>query len=281
MDLADKVVLITGGARGIGLAMAHAFAAKGARLVLTDIDEEQLAIAENDIKASDSWVKTMKIDVAREADVERMVAQTIDEAGQLDVLISNAGVSASGPAELMPMDDWRWITDINMWAHVYAVRAALPYFKERGSGHLVHVSSAAGILGTPALSAYCMTKFAVFGLAESLAVSLHGSGIGVTLVCPLWVDTDIALHGRVTMDPSLDIDSEKAKELSREMVRSAGIPAEKVADETVAAVEEGRFLVLPHPEVQKFARRKWDDPERYIARAAETLKATQSIFGGS
>lgn len=279
MNLEGKVVIVTGAAHGIGRATALGFSAKGAQVALADVDEDALDKVRAEIEERGGRAIALRADVASEAEVNSMVDQTIGAFGTLDVIVSNAGVSVAGPAEATPIEDWRWAVDVNLWPHVYAVRRAVPYFKERGSGHLVHVSSAGGILGTPALAAYCMTKFAVFGLAESLAVSLHGTGIKVSVVCPLWVDTDIGERGRITVDPELGLDEEAARALGRQMLRDVGIAPEQVADAIVEAVETGRFLVLPQPEVLKFAQIKWADPERYIERAAEALNVQRRFFG--
>lgn len=269
MDLQGKVVLVTGAANGIGRGTALKFSEKGSRLALADIDAEGLKRVQQEIEESGGEALALRVDVSSEGEVTSMVRRTIEEMGSLDVLVSNAGVSVSGPPELVPIEDWRWIVDINLWAHVYAVRAALPYFKERGSGHFVHVASAAGIFGAPGLSAYSMTKFGVFGLAESLAVSLRGLGIGVSVVCPMFVNTDIVLRGRTTQDPSVEIDPEVLRTFSRELLRSQGIPPEQVGEAIVEAVETGRFLVLPHPEVLRMVQSKWADPDGFIGQASE------------
>lgn len=279
MELKDKVVAITGGANGIGRATAFAFGERGAQIFLTDIDEAALDKTRAELEERGNTVETMVVDVTSENEVVSMVDRAIGALGDLDVLVNNAGVSVSGPAETIPLEDWRWIVDINLWPHVYAIRAALPYFRKKGSGHLVHVASAAGILGTPGFSAYSMTKFAVFGLAESLATSLHDTEIGVSVVCPLWVDTDIGERGRITVDPALGLDAESAKSLGREFLRTTGIPPEQVGDAIVSGVEEGKFLILPSPEVLQFAQIKWADPERYIERAANALVTQRRFFG--
>ena len=279
MQLAGKTVLVTGGAHGIGRATAKAFAGKGSKVVVTDIHGEAADKAAAEIEASDGEVISFQTDVASEEEFNAMIDRTIDHFGALDVMVSNAGVSVSGPPEATPLEDWKWIVDVNMWPHVFAVRRLSGYFKERGSGHFVHVASAAGILGTPGLSAYTMTKFAVFGLAESQAVSLHGTGVGVSVVCPLWVDTEITMRGRLTPDPEMGVDGETLKALGREMLRMQGIPPEKVAGSIVEAVESNRFLVLPHPEVLGLAQGKWSDPEGYVGRAAAVLNARREMFG--
>ena len=279
LELTDKVVLVTGAAHGIGRATANAFSLKGARVVVADIDGQAADKAAAEIQAEAGRVISFQADVSSEDQFNAMVDRAIEEFGQLDVIVSNAGVSVSGPPESIPMQDWKWIVDVNIWPHVYAVRRLTPYFRKRGSGHFVHVASAAGVLGTPGLSAYTMTKFAVFGLAESMAVSLHGTGVGVSVVCPLWVDTEIVMRGRLTPDPAMGVDEETLKMLGREMLRIQGIPPEKVADSIIEAVETGRFLVLPHPEVLAFAQTKWNDPEGHIGRAAQVLIAQREMFG--
>ena len=281
MDLDGRIVLITGAAHGIGRATAFAFGEKGAELFVTDIDEVGLEKTRAELEERGFGVGSNVVDVTREQEVTAMIESAISEMNGLDIVVSNAGVSVAGPAEAVPIEDWRWIVDVNVWPHVYAVRAALPYFREKGSGYLVHVASAAGILGAPALSAYSLTKFAVYGLAESLAVSLHGTGIGISVVCPLWVNTDITERGRITVDPDIGMDEGSARAFGREMLRSSGIPPEQVGEAIVNGVLENRFLILPHPEVLQFAQIKWADPESYIARASEALQSQRRLFGES
>lgn len=278
-DLKGKVVLITGAANGIGRATALAFASRGARLVVADIDGAGAEAVAAELAGGKTDALALKVDVASEEVVAGMITETIEKMGALDVLVNNAGVFVTGPAESTSMDDWKWVTDINVWPHVYAIRAALPYFKERGSGHLVHVASAAGILGTPGLSAYCMSKFAVFGLIESLAISLYGSGIGVSLICPLWVNTGLMDRGRTNVDPLLALDESDVRALGREFLQATGISPDQVAEAMVDAVVEEKFLVLPNPEVLKFAQIKWSDPERYIRRAAEVQNEQRKFYG--
>lgn len=277
MEVAGKAVLVTGGGNGIGRGTALEFAKQGSVLAIADID---LAAAEKvaaEIEESGGRAIALKADVAKESEVEAMIDRTIADLGALDVIVNNAGVAVSGPADLTPLEDWRWIVDINLWAHVYAVHKVLPYFKERGSGHFVHIASAAGVFGTPGLPAYTLTKFAVYGLAESLAVSLHGTGIGVSVVCPLFVATDITTRGRMTIDPALGVDEETMKAFSQQMLQTAGISPATVGEAIVSAVEDSRFLVLPHPEVLSMVQAKWADPEAYIPRAAE-LFAQRTVF---
>ncbi|HVE76149.1 MAG TPA: SDR family oxidoreductase [Actinomycetota bacterium] len=274
-----KVVLVTGGANGIGLATCIEFARRGCAVSIVDIDEEAMASAATQVREAGGRDLSLVKDVTTEAGVREMISETIERFGDLDILINNAGVSITGPAESTPVEDWRWALDINVWPHIYAVREALPYFRQRGSGHLVHVASAAGLLGTPSAPAYCLTKFAVVGLAESLATSLYGSGIGVTVVCPQFVDTDIAFRGRVSLGENAAFKEDEVKNLSRQMMKTVGISASVVAESIVDAVENDKFLALPHPEILEFARKKWADPERFLKRTSEVLREQGLIFG--
>ena len=276
-DLAGRVVLVTGAANGIGRATALAFADKGCHLSLIDIDSDRLDEVRAEVEAKGVKAVGMRIDVTQEAQIDHMITETIKVLGRLDVLVNNAGVGLSGPTEATTVDDWRWIMDINVWSHIYAVRAVVPYFKDRGEGHLVHISSAAGILGTMDSEAYCATKFAVYGLAESLAIRLHGTNIGVSVVCPQWVATDIFEHGRIASDEPVDVDAVKAN--LGGLIKAVGLPPEQVAVDIVNGVEENRFLVLPHPEILKFAQLKWSDPEAYIGKAARAQRDRQHLSG--
>lgn len=280
MDLAGRVVLVTGGGNGIGRGTALEFAKKGSALAIADIDVAGAEKVAAEIEEGGGRAIATKADISSESQVNDMIEHTIAELGALDVLVNNAGVAVSGPADLTPIEDWRWVVDINMWPHVYAIRKVIPYFKERGGGYLVHVASAAGVFGTPGLAAYTMTKFAVYGLAESLAVALHGSGIGVSVVCPLFVATDITTRGRMTVDPGLGVDEQTLQTFSHELLQTAGIPAEQVGRAIVEAVEEGRFLVLPHPEVLGLVQTKWQDPEGFIQRMAGLFGERRDLFSG-
>lgn len=275
MDLTGRSVLVTGAAQGIGRATSLAFAHRGCDVALVDIDPEALDGTAAEVRSVGVKVHAVRADVTKPEQVESMITDSIRALGRLDVLVNNAGVGLTGPAEATPDEDWRWIIDVNVWPHVYAIRTVLPYFKERGEGHLVHVSSAAGILGTLDSDAYCLTKFAVYGLAESMAIRLHGTGIGVTVVCPQWVATDIVEHGRIVSDE--DIDPDQAKANLGGIIKSVGIPAERVGQDIVEGVEQNRFLVLPHPEILKFAQLKWSDPEAYIAKASRAQKTQQHL----
>ena len=181
-----------------------------------------------------------------------MVDVATSEFGPIDLLCLNAGVATAGGIEA-PDDAWREAWDVNVMAHVYGVRAVLPAMLARGSGYLLHTASAAGLLTNLGAAPYTVTKHAVVALAEWLSVTYGDAGITVSCLCPQFVDT--------AMLDSLTAVSEDFQAYAR----SGSVTPDAVADAVVAGLSAGRFLILPHPEVGDFVRRKADDHERWLA----------------
>lgn len=275
VELKDAVAVVTGAASGIGRAAALAFAAAGSDVVVSDIDAAGSEAVAEQVREAGREALVVGCDVADRAQVEALVGRSVAWKGHCDVFVSNAGVGVGGPPHTVPLDDWEWIVDINMWSHVWAVRAVLPHMLERGSGHLVHTASSAGILGFPSLIPYCLTKFAVVGLAESLAVWGADKGIGVSVVCPLVVNTNIHEGSRTTPEDGV---TPEALEVGRSMVKQifeqTGLPPERVAEDIVDAVRAGRLYVFPHPELADMLQEKWRDPDAWVRSSAEAW-ATQ------
>ena len=170
---------------------------------MADLDATGCSVVASEVEALGRRALVVAADVGRRQDTEAMIDAAIAWQGHLDIVFCNAGVAVAGPPHLIPLEDWEWIASVNLWSHVWAVRRALPHMLERRSGHLVHMASASGLVGNPVTAPYVVTKFAVVGLAESLAVFCRGTGVGVSVVCPMVVDTDIATHGRVTFPPDV------------------------------------------------------------------------------
>ena len=249
MDVKDAVVVVTGGASGIGAALVRRFHADGARTVVV-VDRNLDAATE---VAAEVGGVAEQVDVADAGQVDALVQRTLEREGRIDVFCSNAGMTTG--VELEDPDDlWHRAFDVNVMAHVYAARAVLPGMLERGRGYLVNTASAAGLLVSPGDAAYTATKHAAVGFAEHLAVTYGDRGIGVSVVCPLGVSTPLL------MDPLAAGDRGAAA------VAASGtiISAEVVADAVLAAVAQDRFLVLPHPEVGTFWAQKASDPERWL-----------------
>lgn len=244
MDLNNRVAVITGGAQGIGLALARRFAAEGARVVVADLDAERAAAA-----AAEFDGLGLRCDVTSQAQVQALVDAAIARFGRIDLFCSNAGVLVHDADNLAHGPDdagWALSWNINVMAHVYASRAVLPHMLSRGEGYLLNMVSAAGMLHQIGAAAYSATKHAALALAESLAIGLSGRGIKVSAICPAYVATSlIGLDGSGVAPPGV-------------------LSAEQVAETVMQGVREERFMILPHPEVAGFAQHKAADPDGWI-----------------
>ena len=244
MDLSNKVAIITGAASGIGAACARAFAAAGARVVAVDLNGDGAQRIASEIGGT-----AFACDVASEADINQLIADTERQLGPVEVLFNNAGVATGGDPLNTPIEVWNEQWQINLMSHVYAVRAVLPGMLERGSGYLLHTASMAGILTTHGNLTYAVTKHAVVGLAEWLSITYHDKGIRVSLLAPLGVRT-----------PMLgDVESDFARNAAGPIKEP-----EDVAGMVVDAITEERFLILTDPIAQKWMNNKNDDLERWL-----------------
>ncbi|MBI2059890.1 MAG: SDR family oxidoreductase [Nitrospirae bacterium] len=242
-DLRDAVALVTGAGSGIGRATAVELARQGCRVALNDLRAESLGHVEEEIRALSLGRNPLAVsaDVSDRSAADEMCEKVMREGGRVDILVNNAGVGLVGRMEETSIEDWEWIMGINLWAHIHTVRKLLPPMLERGSGHLVHVSSGAGLVAAGPLLAYAVTKFAVVGLAEALAAQVRSAGIGVTVVCPYAVKTSIidSLHSARPSSKEIDDFAHRAVE--------NGIPPEEVARKIVRAIRRNRFMVYTHP----------------------------------
>jgi NAD(P)-dependent dehydrogenase (short-subunit alcohol dehydrogenase family) len=244
MRLNGKVVVVTGGGTGIGRAMCRRFAAEGARTVV--VSDMNLATAVQ--VAGEIGGDAAQADVSREADVARLVKQAVERHGAIDLFCSNAGIFVQGTEETSDAD-WARTLGVNVMAHVYAARAVLPGMVARGEGYLLQTVSAAGLLTQIGSASYAMSKHAALGFAEWLAVTYGDRGIKVSAICPQGVRTDMLLHG-ATAAPAV--------------LREGAIEPEQVADAVIQGLADERFLILPHPEVAEYFRRKASDYDRWL-----------------
>jgi NAD(P)-dependent dehydrogenase (short-subunit alcohol dehydrogenase family) len=248
-------VVVTGAGRGIGAAMAKAFADGGARaVVVSDVDSSAAAAVAEEIVASGKTSVAVPADVSIEHEVRTLVERTEQEFGPVDLFCSNAGL-AFGEGLDAPASDWERAWSVNVMPHVYAARAVLPSMVERGSGYLLNTASAAGLLTSPGDAPYAASKHAAVGFAEWLAVTYGSSGIGVSVLCPMGVRTELLM-------PHIEagVSSAKAVEASGEI-----LDPEQVAEIVLSGLEEERFLILPHPEVGQMYARKAADPDKWLA----------------
>lgn len=255
MELNHAVVLVTGGAHGIGRALCRALATAGARVAVADLDHEAAKEVAREIAGL-----PLALDVTREQDVVAAIERTESELGLIDVYVSNAGVAfGDGPegAASASNDYWRACLDVNLMGAVYGARAMVPRMKVRGGGCFVLVASAAGLLCQIDEAAYTASKHAAVGFAESLAITHRDDGIQVCLVCPQAVATRMAGFD----DEGQAQDGEQG--FGGNDVDGI-LSADYVADCILAGIEEERFLVLPHPQVATYFQRKADDHDRWI-----------------
>jgi NAD(P)-dependent dehydrogenase (short-subunit alcohol dehydrogenase family) len=246
MNLSDRVVVVTGGASGIGRALARRFADEGARgVVVADLDGAGAQAVAHEIGGLGA-----ACDVSDESQVAELVARARDAFGPIDLFCANAGV-AIGADETSPDAEWDLALAVNVRAHVYAARHLLPSWLERGEGYFLATASAAGLLTQIGSAPYAVSKHAAVAFAEWLSITYGDRGIRVSCLCPMGVRTPMTAGDGLATD----------------IVATAGAMLEP--DEVAAAVVEGlrdeRFLILPHPEVMTFLRRKVDDHERWLA----------------
>jgi NAD(P)-dependent dehydrogenase (short-subunit alcohol dehydrogenase family) len=250
MKLEGRRAVVTGGASGIGRALAAAFVAEGAaEVVIADLDDGIVSAVAEEIGAVPATV-----DVGSEAGLRELIAG-VEARGPIDLFCSNAGINGPVGGPEVPDHEWDRIWRINVMSHVWAARALLPAMRERGEGYLLSTASAAGLLTNIGLLPYSVTKHAAVAVAEWLAVTYGSEGIRVSCLCPQLVDTPM-LTAAVEANPLLE-----------EAMTAAGVtlsPAE-VAAVTVEAIEREQFLILPHPEVRTHAVRRATDTERWLA----------------
>lgn len=284
-DFTGKVAVVTGAASGIGLALAQRFAGEGMRVVLADVERDELDTAAEALAAQHGadGVLAVPTDVRDEQAVDALADTAFERFGAVHVLCNNAGVGVGGLSWTVPADRWRWIVDVNLLAVAHGIRAFVPRMIEQGEGHVVNTASAAGILTGPGMAPYYATKHAVVAMSESLFFELRfvGAGVGVSVLCPEWVRTRIAdsernrpddvaatdLMGRPVAEPAGDsgdgTDGEPAApspalgDVVQNLVESGLDPAE-VAGMVVDGIRTGRFWILTHPTTVEHAKHRWE-----------------------
>ena len=245
---AGKTAVITGAASGIGLAMARRFAGDGMSLMLADIETEPLAKAVAEFEADGVPVASFELDVRDLAQIKALHAATQDRFGDVHLLCNNAGVGAGGPVSgIDDLERWRWTIDINLWGVIYGCKVFLPAMIEHGEpAHIVNTASMAGHVASPFMGAYNVSKFGVVALSETLAreMKLADTAVGVSVLCPAFVQTGIANSGRnmpQELHEEATPESEALKQIMDSLIASGMAPAE-VADAVADAVSSRQLL---------------------------------------
>lgn len=260
MDTVDgRGAVVTGGASGIGLATARELARRGARVVLGDVEAPALERAVDDLRKEGFDAHGVGCDVRHMDEVARLADESFRLLGSVHVVFNNAGVAKAGPVAEMTHDDWRWVIDVDLWGPVHGVEAFLPRLIEQGQGgHLLFTSSFAGLVPNVGLGPYCVAKYGVVALAEVLAREVRAHGIGVSVLCPMIVGTNIGTSERNR--PAEYGGPGRTAPAAGSPPAAAGsvLDVDDVARLTVDAVLADRLYVLPHSGARGSIRRRFE-----------------------
>ena len=263
-DLQGKVAVVTGGASGIGKAVAAKAAGEGMKLVIADIEEGALKDAERELAGGGADVLAVQCDVAEGDSVRALRDRALDRFGAVHLVHNNAGVGLGGPIWEVPESDWRWILGVNLWGVVHGIAAFVPLLVEQGEGHVVNTASIAGLASAPFLGPYNATKQAVVAMSETLYKDLQAggvTGVGVSVLCPGFVQTRIAEsdRNRPAWAPERDVEGAPEMRAAIQAMVDGGIPTAAVADRVLDAVRTNAFYILTHPELNEAVRTRFDD----------------------
>ena len=266
-DLKGKVAVITGGADGIGKALAVAAATEGMKLVLADIDADKLSATVEELAGTGAEVIGLRTDVSSESSVQALADAAFERFGNVHLLINNAGVALAKSAWETTQKDWEWVMGVNLYGVTNGLRAFIPRMLEKGEeGHIVNTASIAGLLSEPALAAYNVSKFGVVTLSEGLHhdLTLRKAKINVSVLCPGWVKTRIAEAERHReADQRTDFTKiDKVSVMTGMSIMKAvqnGIEPQQVASDVINAVKSNKFYILTHPHTKAGIQIRMED----------------------
>lgn len=261
-------IFITGGASGLGRAIAERYAKQGYRVAIGDVNKERLA--ETKAKLDEYAIENLAIecDVTKISSLEKAAKQLAAAWDGVDIIVNNAGVATAGSITDHSMQDWEWVTDINLLGVVRGCKAFTPLLKKQGGGHIVNVASMAGLIHPPLMASYNATKAAVVALSETLETELANDNIGVTVVCPGFF--------RTNLDESMRSNVQGMDKTLQKLFERSPLTAADVADAVYQAVQKKEFFVLPHAEGRKAYLLKRALPHKLYA--ALSLKNSQWLL---
>jgi len=270
MKLTDRPrVVVTGAGSGLGAAFCTVLAERGARVLASDVD---LAAARATAARCGPDAHAVACDVTKLADVERLADEADRLLGGVDLLVNNAGVAVVGTVGEVPMADWRWVIEVNLWGVIHGCHVFVPRLRKQGRGHILNVGSAAGLLSPPKMGPYNATKAAVVSLSETLYADLSGTGVGVTVLCPTFVKTNLVRSMRSTGDEPLP-------RAGQRVMDSAGTSPEDVVRAALAGVERGALHVAPQPDGRWLWRLKRLAPRRFHQLSHHVIDALVTRLG--
>jgi NADP-dependent 3-hydroxy acid dehydrogenase YdfG len=264
-------ILVTGAGSGFGADMARRFASDGYRVAVTDISEQRAQTVLDQIKSAGADGFALKMDVCRDTDWQLAFDRVLSEWGSLEVLVNNAGVAAAGRLEDTTLEDWQWVTEIDLMGVVRGCHRFLPLMRQQNKGHIVNIASFAGLAGAPGINAYGVAKAGVVALSEQLRAELADSRVGVSVVCPAFVKTNLLETFRST-------DTSARARVQGWMERSE-VTSEMVAQQVYEAVRANHFMVLTHSQTRWAWRFKRWFPERYFRRLVKQGSLTRQEGG--
>ena len=265
--------VITGGASGIGFACAQEFTRRGARVLLADINQAALDQAVDQLRADGAEAHGVVCNVTNLEAVEHLADESFRLLGEVNLVFNNAGIAYAGPVADVTHGDWRWVIDVDLWGPIHGVEAFLPRLIEQGGDrHIMFTSSFAGMVGNAGLGPYSVAKFGVVALAEGLSRELKGEGIGVSVLCPMIVDTPLMANSERTRSDDYGARSEQAEAVAHGLIAPTDedVRPDDVARLTADAVVANRLYILPHRASRDSIRRRFERIDRtFDEQAAE------------
>ncbi|MCX7160823.1 MAG: SDR family NAD(P)-dependent oxidoreductase [Proteobacteria bacterium] len=266
-ELKGKVAVVTGGAGGLGRAMAMHFAREGMHVALADIDQASLDVTAAELRALGVQAIGIRTDVSKAEEVDALAARVVAELGGVHVVCNNAGISPLGAAWENTLADWEWMLGVNLWGVIHGVRAFTPLLLAQDEGHIVNTASVAGLINPPGSAMYNVTKHAVVALTETLFHDLAGrnSKVGCSVLCPAYVPTGIADSERsrpaALANPGATKSAEQQarEDMLKKAVRSGRLSADDIGAAVLAAVKEERFYILTHPRIKGAIQARMED----------------------
>jgi NAD(P)-dependent dehydrogenase (short-subunit alcohol dehydrogenase family) len=267
MNYTDRVAVITGGASGIGLATAAQLATRGADVVLVDVQVDALHAAATVVNAKGPGrVETRICNVADFDAVQALATDVVDTFGGVHILFNNAGIAVGGPIAAMTHDDWRWVIDVDLWGPIHGVEAFLPHMRRaREGGHILFTASFAGLVPNVGLGPYCVAKYGVVALAEVLHRELRDDDIGVSVLCPMRVATNIGnsqrnrdtRYGGTGASAQVPDQDDTNPDLAGRVLN-----ADDVAARVIKAMDQRQLYIVPHDESRQYIRKRFERIDR-------------------